>query len=148
MGRRPYITLLFPFDRYYSNEASALHDWCLRLGDNRGKILRHASCVRRKGQVYRLGVEACERPCDGRSFAKHRCCSKEHPEVCPTQRNLKDMTQFGLWTEGVAGKFHLEVKWIRAGFGADGCSKSEYCCPDAKHCLTPTKTSCKHGSSV
>ena len=79
---------------------------------------------------------------------KHRCCSKEHPEVCPTQRNLKDMTQFGLWTEGVAGKFHLEVKWIRAGFGADGCSKSEYCCPDAKHCLTPTKTSCKHDSSV
>lgn len=78
----------------------------------------------------------------------HKCCSKEHPEVCPTKRNLHDISQFGLWTEGVAGKFHLDVKWIRAGFGADGCSKSEYCCPDAKHCLTPTKKSCKDDSSV
>jgi len=82
---------------------------------------------------------------DGR---KHRCCSKEHPEVCPTKNDLKDMTQLSLLAEGVAGKFHLEVKWIRAGYGADGCSKSEYCCPDAKHCLTPTKKSCKDDSSV
>ena len=22
------------------------------------------------------------------------------------------------------------------------CKATEYCCPDAKHCLTPTKTSC------
>ena len=22
------------------------------------------------------------------------------------------------------------------------CKSTEFCCPDAKHCLTPTKTSC------
>merc|ERR1719199_638875 len=73
----------------------------------------------------------------------HTCCSKATPHVCATKKNLKDISQFGLWTEGVAGKFHLEVRWIRAGYGAGGCSEDEYCCPDAKHCLTPTATSCK-----
>merc|ERR1719454_2850989 len=46
---------------------------------------------------------------------KHKCCSAEHPEVCPTKKNLKHISQLGIWAEGVAGKFHLEVKWIRAG---------------------------------
>jgi hypothetical protein len=82
------------------------------------------------------------------SGKKHTCCSEATPEVCPTQKNLKDISQFGLWTEGVAGKFHLEIKWMRAGFGAGGCADTEYCCPDAKHCLTPTKTSCKDDTSV
>merc|ERR1719182_785652 len=45
---------------------------------------------------------------------KHKCCSAEHPEVCPTKSNLKHISQLGIWAEGVAGKFHLEVKWIRA----------------------------------
>lgn len=40
-----------------------------------------------------------------------------HPEVCPTAKSLKDISQVGLWTEGVAGKFHLEVVAVRAGFG-------------------------------
>mmetsp|Transcript_24202 Transcript_24202/g.63195 ORF Transcript_24202/g.63195 Transcript_24202/m.63195 type:complete len:415 (-) Transcript_24202:150-1394(-) len=30
----------------------------------------------------------------------------------------------------------------------DGCKSTEYCCPDAQHCLTPTKTSCKDDPSV
>jgi hypothetical protein len=29
------------------------------------------------------------------------------------------------------------------GAASTVCKKSEYCCPDAKHCLTPTATSCK-----
>lgn len=78
----------------------------------------------------------------------HKCCSKENPDVCITEKNLKDISQFGLWTEGVAGKFHIEFAWIRAGYGADGCAKTEYCCPDAKHCLTPTETSCKDDANV
>eukprot|EP00939_MAST-03C_sp_MAST-3C-sp1_P001293 g1293.t1 len=82
------------------------------------------------------------------SGKKHKCCSKETPEVCLTEKNLADISQFGIWTEGIAGKFHLEVKWIRAGFGAGGCESTEYCCPDALHCLTPTKTSCKESASV
>merc|ERR1719238_2245336 len=35
--------------------------------------------------------------------------------VWPTKSNLKHISQMGIWAEGVAGKFHLEVKWIRAG---------------------------------
>ena len=30
----------------------------------------------------------------------------------------------------------------------DHCADTEYCCPDAKHCLTPTKTSCAKDASV
>merc|ERR1711939_929747 len=30
----------------------------------------------------------------------------------------------------------------------DHCSKTEYCCPDAKHCLTPTNVSCAKDPSV
>lgn len=78
----------------------------------------------------------------------HKCCSKDTPEVCPTEKNLADISQFGLWTEGVAGEFHLEIQWIRAGYGAGGCASTEYCCPDAKHCLTPTTTSCKDDATV
>merc|ERR1719326_520566 len=32
-------------------------------------------------------------------------CSAAHPEVCPTKHNLKGISQFGIWTEGVAGAF-------------------------------------------
>jgi|EP00505_MAST-04D_sp_SCG-Rhode-Island_P003259 peptide methionine sulfoxide reductase MsrB len=46
---------------------------------------------------------------------QHHCCSPEHPEVCPTKKNLRDISEVGLWTEGVAGKFHLEIAWIGAG---------------------------------
>ena len=45
---------------------------------------------------------------------QHHCCSSAHPEVCPTKRNLHDIMELGLWTEGVAGDFHLEVQWIGA----------------------------------
>ena len=30
----------------------------------------------------------------------------------------------------------------------DHCASTEYCCPDAKHCLTPTKVSCAKDASV
>lgn len=46
---------------------------------------------------------------------QHHCCSPGHPEVCATKKNLKDISEVGLWTEGVAGKFNLEVAWIGAG---------------------------------
>jgi len=36
-----------------------------------------------------------------------------NPEVCPTPQNLRDIGQVGLWAEGHAGDFHLEVEWIR-----------------------------------
>lgn len=45
----------------------------------------------------------------------HRCCSTSHPEVCPSQKNLRDISVVGLWMEGHAGKFHLEVAWMGAG---------------------------------
>lgn len=45
----------------------------------------------------------------------HHCCTKEHPEVCPTTKNLADISQIGFWTEGHAGDFHLEIQSVGAG---------------------------------
>lgn len=75
---------------------------------------------------------------------EHVCCSAAHPEVCPTAKFLRRITAVAVWAEGTAGNFHLEVQWIGAGdSSAPVCKSSEYCCPDAKKCLTPTKKSCK-----
>jgi hypothetical protein len=46
---------------------------------------------------------------------QHVCCSSDHPEVCPTAKNLRDIIQIGLWAEGVQGSFHLEIERIGAG---------------------------------
>ena len=46
---------------------------------------------------------------------KHKCCSAATASVCPTAHGLDHISQLGLWTEGVAGAFHLEVQWIAAG---------------------------------
>merc|ERR1719310_1686419 len=54
---------------------------------------------------------------DPNNGRKHTCCSQETPEVCPTRKNLKDISQVGLWMEGHAGKFDVEIAWVRAGFG-------------------------------
>jgi len=63
----------------------------------------------------------------------------------PSAKNLKDIQSLQIWAEGVQGPFNLQIKEIRASHGAPAttCSTSEYCCPDAKKCLTPTSTSCK-----
>jgi len=44
----------------------------------------------------------------------HKCCNSTYPEVCPTEKNKKDISQLGFWTEGVEGKFHLEIQWVGA----------------------------------
>merc|ERR1712178_77686 len=90
---------------------------------------------------------------------------KHTAEDPPKAASLKSITQLQIWTEGLEGDFNLQVKNIRvtkakacpADFpvccpvtklcvkpGADCvappvCKSSEYCCPDAKACLTPTK---------
>lgn len=46
---------------------------------------------------------------------QHYCCSSDHPDVCVTSKNLKDIIQVGLWTEGAQGDFHLEIERIGAG---------------------------------
>jgi hypothetical protein len=46
---------------------------------------------------------------------QHHCCSKAHPEVCPTSSNLQQITELALWAEGAEGEFHLEVMSIAAG---------------------------------
>ena len=69
-------------------------------------------------------------------------CSAAAPQACLSEAALRAITQVGLWAEGTAGAFSLQVKWIRAGFG-DTCSSSEYCCPSAMKCLTPSNTPCK-----
>jgi len=45
---------------------------------------------------------------------QHICCSKEHPEVCPTKKSLEDISQMEIWAEGAEGTFNLEVQYIRA----------------------------------
>ena len=42
------------------------------------------------------------------------CCSKEHPEVCPTASAKATMETIGIWGEGTAGTFDMEIKAIRA----------------------------------
>lgn len=41
-------------------------------------------------------------------------CSSAHPEVCPSKKNLRDISTIGVWTEGAAGKFHIEILSIGA----------------------------------
>ena len=45
----------------------------------------------------------------------HRCCSAQHPEVCPHASHLASLRTLQLWAEGVEGAFVLEVKGIAAG---------------------------------
>lgn len=67
----------------------------------------------------------------------------------PSATNLKDLAQLQIWAEGKAGKFDIEIKEILASNDeATVCKSTEYCCPDAKHCLTPTLTSCAADASV
>ena len=69
------------------------------------------------------------------------CCSAEHPEVCPTAAAKAKIETLGIWAEGTAGKFNVEIRSIRAAKAPHGnagaCAATEFCCPDAKHCLTP-----------
>lgn len=46
---------------------------------------------------------------------QHYCCDADHPKVCPSQKSLRDISQVGLWTEGQAGHFNIEVQWIGSG---------------------------------
>lgn len=67
--------------------------------------------------------------------------------VPPTAKNLQDIFQLQIWSEGVASKFNIEVQSISASTGSQ-CPDTTYCCPDAKHCLTPTKVSCAADASI
>lgn len=42
------------------------------------------------------------------------CCSAAHPEVCPNAKALSAVTQVGIWGEGTAGQFELDIKSVRA----------------------------------
>ena len=42
------------------------------------------------------------------------CCDAAHPEVCPTEKAEKAIETIGIWGEGAAGVFDLEIKSIRA----------------------------------
>ena len=86
------------------------------------------------------------------------CCSADHPEVCPTAAAKAKIESIGIWAEGTAGKFNLDIRSIRAvkapSGGAGACAATEFCCPDAKHCLTPvpdktcsTSTPCATGET-
>jgi len=46
---------------------------------------------------------------------QHVCCSSEHPEVCPKDYHLAQLTGFEIWAEGVEGNFSIELQSIGAG---------------------------------
>ena len=48
----------------------------------------------------------------------HACCTKAHQEVCVTPRNLRSISQIGVWAEGRAGAFNLVIDRIGAGNSA------------------------------
>merc|ERR1711937_787559 len=77
---------------------------------------------------------------------QHHCCSDtDGGKYCPTATYLKSLTDVELWAEGAEGNFHLEIDYIGAVDKVEPatvCKVTEYCCPDAKKCLTPTSTSC------
>lgn len=52
-------------------------------------------------------------------------CSDD-PSVCPTEKNKADIQQLGLWTEGAAGEFDLEIKEIYADQIADLYDESQH----------------------
>ena len=37
------------------------------------------------------------------------------PSVCPTEKNLRDISQIGFWMEGADGDFFFELASVRAG---------------------------------
>ncbi len=71
---------------------------------------------------------------------QHKCCTKANPEVCPTKKNLKDISQVGLWTEGVAGKFNLQILWIGAGNPDKLSTKQLAAAPSTS--MTPSRNTC------
>jgi hypothetical protein len=75
---------------------------------------------------------------------QHHCCTESTPQYCPTAKFLSGITNLEIWAEGAEGDFHLEVEWFGVGDEAPSavCSANEYCCPDAKACLAPTKHTC------
>jgi len=84
---------------------------------------------------------------------QHHCCTADdNYKYCPTAKYLSEITDVEIWAEGDVGDYHLEVQWIGMGSSDPApttvCKKSEYCCPDAKHCLTPTAVSCASDASV
>jgi hypothetical protein len=42
------------------------------------------------------------------------CCSADNPEVCPSAAAKAAISQLGIWGEGTAGKFNLQIRSIRA----------------------------------
>ena len=46
---------------------------------------------------------------------QHYCCTKEHPEKCPSQAALSGISGVEVWAEGAEGSFHLDLESISAG---------------------------------
>ncbi len=46
---------------------------------------------------------------------QHVCCKTGKEDVCMTEKNKKDFSQVGFWTEGHAADFHIEIERIGAG---------------------------------
>ena len=64
--------------------------------------------------------------CDARIVATMYVCTvgepitscPADPTVCPSESNLKDISQIGFWMEGAEGDFFFELQSVRAGNGS------------------------------
>lgn len=72
---------------------------------------------------------------------QHKCCTPQTPEVCPTKKNLHDISELGIWTEGAAGTFNLEVLWIGAGNVTGANSESAVTYVDIPTLSSPSSAS-------
>merc|ERR1719387_530553 len=81
---------------------------------------------------------------------QHHCCGEDGDKYCPKAAYLSKITDVEVWAEGVQGDFHIEIDYVGASDGAtppspspagNTCKATEYCCPDAKECLTPCSDS-------
>lgn len=46
---------------------------------------------------------------------QHYCCDAEHPQSCADSKTFKSIEQIGIWSEGHAGDFHLEIQAVGVG---------------------------------
>jgi len=50
---------------------------------------------------------------------QHHCCGAgDAAQYCPTATFLSGLTDIAIWAEGVAGDFHIELKWVGASNAA------------------------------
>ena len=83
-------------------------------------------------------------------FVDDNCDNRAHIVDANTVKFTWDSTDNSKGPKAGHTSLHGAARAAPGQVAASGdyCKSTEYCCPDAKHCLTPTKTSCAKDASV